>query len=272
MEATSAARPALPEANQLGTAARVRLAQELAQLPLVGSAAFLRTLQGAGEADAISSGTLVHMLRQAVARRDEAAARELFVLILRRVAGVNTAWARRIARRMWSRSAEARRAIEEELQQELTLHLWEQLAFQSAETWELFFRRSLDYAQRHVATGYMTRNGYWRDPEVAQPTRGLAILLSQLTAYATDEADGLGVADGAQQAQLQAAELADLRTLVANLPSRERIAVILRFWLQADEREIAEALGNVSTRTVRNVLGRAYALLRARYTGEGGRE
>jgi DNA-directed RNA polymerase specialized sigma24 family protein len=105
---------------------------------------------------------------------------------------------------------------------------------------------------------------------VAQPTRGLAILLSQLPSYASD--DGLGITDGTQQTQLLTAELADLRLLVANLPAKERIAVILRFWRQADEREIAEALGGVSTRTVRNILRRAYTVLRARYAGEGGDE
>lgn len=46
--------------------------------------------------------------------------------------------------------------------------------------------------------------------------------------------------------------------------------MILRFWRQADEREIAEALGGVTTRTVRNILRRAYTLLRERYAGEGG--
>jgi RNA polymerase sigma factor (sigma-70 family) len=68
---------------------------------------------------------------------------------------------------------------------------------------------------------------------------------------------------------LLAAELAELRLLVANLPPRERIAVILRFWQQADEREVAEVLWGITTRTVRNILRRAYTRLRARYASEG---
>lgn len=270
MEATSTAHLELPQTDQLIATARTRLDQELAQLPPLASPAFWRALQGTSDAGTVSPGALVHILREAVARRDQPTARELFILILLRVATANAAWARRTAQRIWSVPAEIRRTIEEDLEQELTLHLWEQLALRAAETWEIFFRRSLDYAQRHVATAYMVRNGYWRDPQAAQPARGLAILLSQLALKMPEVSSG--GSDGAQQLQMHTAELADLRLLVANLPAKERIAVILRFWQQADEREIAEALGGVTTRTVRNILRRAYTLLRARYAGEGGYE
>ena len=63
------------------------------------------------------------------------------------------------------------------------------------------------------------------------------------------------------------AELADLRTLVERLPERERVAVVLRFWAGAGEDTIAQALGGVTARTVRNTLKRAYARLRAWYVG-----
>jgi DNA-directed RNA polymerase specialized sigma24 family protein len=270
MEAASTMRLEPPQTGQLIAAARARLNQELAQLPPLDSPAFWRTLQGDRGDWIASPGALVHVLRETVSRQDEAASRELFILILRCVAAANAAWAQRAARRVWSVPAEVRRAIEEDLEQEITLHLWERLALRTAETWELFFRRSLDYAQRHVATAYMVRNGYWRDPQAAQPTRGLAILLFQLALRAPDA--GSGGSDGTQQIQLHTAELADLRRLVINLPDRERIAVSLRFWQRADEREIAEALGGITTRTVRNILRRAYTLLRARYAGEGGCE
>jgi DNA-directed RNA polymerase specialized sigma24 family protein len=270
MEAASEVRQGLPQAAQLLNTARARLDAELAALPRLSGEALVQALHGEGGAGAASPGALVHLLRRAVSRRDEATAREIFILILRRTASANGAWARRTARLAWGVSLETCRTIEEDLHQELTLHLWEHLALRSSETWELFFRRALDYAQRHVATAYMTRNGYWRDPQTARPTRGLALVLSQLAPFEPGETRG--IADSAQQAQLFAAELSDLRRLVANLPARERIAVILRFWGQADEGEIAEALGGVTTRTVRNVLRRAYALLRVRYAGEGGCE
>lgn len=64
------------------------------------------------------------------------------------------------------------------------------------------------------------------------------------------------------------AELSDLRALIARLPERERLAVVMRFWQQADESEIAEALGGVTTRAVRYTLRRAYNRLRAWYGDE----
>lgn len=42
----------------------------------------------------------------------------------------------------------------------------------------------------------------------------------------------------------------------------------MRYWQQASETEIAEALGGVTTRAVRYILRRAYGRLRAWYTGE----
>ena len=40
-----------------------------------------------------------------------------------------------------------------------------------------------------------------------------------------------------------AAELADLRELVARLPKRQRAVVIMRYWQDAQERDIAASLG-----------------------------
>jgi hypothetical protein len=161
MEAASAVHPAHSQSGQLVAAARARLDQELAQLPPLGSTAFGHALQDNGEMGTVSPGALVHILRQAVSQGDQTASRELFILILRRVAATNAALARRTVQRVWSVPAEVRRTIEEDLQQELTLHLWEQLALHAFETWEIFFHRALDYA---LATSYLVRNGYWHDP------------------------------------------------------------------------------------------------------------
>jgi RNA polymerase sigma factor (sigma-70 family) len=63
-----------------------------------------------------------------------------------------------------------------------------------------------------------------------------------------------------------AAELADLRALVERLPKRQRAVVIMRYWQDARENEIAATLG-VTPRAVRAMLTRAYAKLRAAYEG-----
>lgn len=108
--------------------------------------------------------------------------------MLHRVATANTAWTRRTASRAWSVPVETRRGVEEDLQQDLALHLWEQFALRGSETWEIFFHRALQYAQRHVATAYMIRNGYWHAPQSARPSRGRAALLSQLASYLPEPA------------------------------------------------------------------------------------
>ncbi len=61
------------------------------------------------------------------------------------------------------------------------------------------------------------------------------------------------------------AELSDLRELVRRLPVRPRMAIVLRYWQDATEGEIAEALGGVTTRTVRNYLRQGHTLLRGWY-------
>src|SRR6185437_5381975 len=66
-----------------------------------------------------------------------------------------------------------------------------------------------------------------------------------------------------------AADLADLRGYVEQLPPRERAAVVMRYWQRAREHEIADALG-VTARTVRNLLQRANAQLYALYTRPDG--
>jgi DNA-directed RNA polymerase specialized sigma24 family protein len=138
--------------------------------------------------------------------------------------------------------------LQEELRQELALRLWDQIAVQSAPAWELFFYQSLIFAERHTATALMQQRGYW-----------LARAGEQLpeTAAWSLPADGASPYSGA--------ELADLRRLVQQLPGRLRAAILLRYWHDATEAEIATALGGISTRTVRNYLRQGYTLLRLWY-------
>jgi DNA-directed RNA polymerase specialized sigma24 family protein len=247
--------------------ARARLAAELAQLPPWKSAVLWERLRAA-EPAAVSLGAHVGFLRLAVRQRDLPAAQELFVILLERIERMNRRWAARIVTLAPARRGAGASPSGEDLRQELTLHLWQQIALRADEAWELYFASALAYAQRHAATAYMERNGFWAAASSATPMRGPALLLSRLAAYrAEDGANG----DPPMEAlladprdPLTAADLADLRDLVDALPRRERDAVVSRFWIGASERDIALALC-VTTRTVRNLLARAYARLRAAY-------
>jgi len=286
--------------------ARARLARELRSLPPWGSPALRARLlapptprerPGAAQADdgspseapeqpsSVSSGALVHAIRRAQRLGATQLTADLFVALLERIEGVSRQWARRAVASARVDAADAS-AVREDLRQELTLRLWEHIGRGDGEAWELFFQRALAFEQRHVATLFLTRQGYQHNPRSQTPARGASILLSRLTSVGAGEtaptrtpASSLRAAiglhnngsslDPAEIADAHddftAADLADLRWLVARLPNRERFAVTLRFWYGASEAEISAALGGVSTRTVRNVLARAYARLRGEY-------
>ena len=65
---------------------------------------------------------------------------------------------------------------------------------------------------------------------------------------------------------LMAAELADVRPLVMRLPPKERAALVLRYWQDMRERDIAGALG-CTERNVRLLLHQARQRLGAWYEG-----
>lgn len=255
-------------AAELVRLARARLAAELEPLapwdtPLLWARLRARTPQ-----QALSLGALVHCIRLAARAGDQRAVRELFVRLLERIELLNARWARRIVARTAGLSGAAGEQVREDLRQELTLRLWEHVVVRDGESWELFFQRSLDYAQRHTADALMRQRGYWRATVGAHGERPRLVpaFLVSLERTSDDDAPAAeidAVTDSADQ--FTAADLADLRALVARLPAHERVAVVLRYWDAASEAEIARALGGVTTRTVRNYLRRACERLRGWY-------
>ena len=261
-----AAAALLPPPETLVALARRRLDDELRALPSLTTPAGLRALLADGGVNC-SFGALAHAIRAATRAGRMVEARDLFMALLRRSDGLNRRW---VAATLWPLplSAEERHERAQDLAQELILYLWEQLARRDDPAWELFFQRALDFAQSHVASTYLRRQGLRADPRARLPERGLAIVFSRLM---TSDASGEESAEPPALASIAAftqAELADLRALVTRLPPRERLAIVMRFWQQASEAEIALALGGVSARAVRYTLTRAYNRLRAWYAGD----
>ena len=249
------------EAHQPGeliALARARRAFELGRLPGWGAALTplawqrLRAREGG-----VSSGTLVAILRHAVRQRQMAVTREAFVLLLARIEAANGFWARQTARRLGGIAPEAMRMAEEDLAQELTLHLWEELALREGEGWELFFRRAMAFARAHVARRYLERHGY-------RPGQRLVLFFSEIAPSDDDAANADALPLREPRDPFTAADLADLRGYVEQLPPRERTVVVMRYWQRAREHEIAAALA-VTSRTVRNLLRKAHARLYALY-------
>jgi len=243
--------------GELIALARARRSFELGRLPGWGAALTplawqrLRAREGG-----VSSGTLVAILRHAVRQRQMTVTREVFVVLLARIEAANGFWARQTVRRLVGITPEAVRMAEEDLVQELTLHLWEELALREGEGWELFFRRALTFARAHVARRYLERHGY-------RSGQRLVLFFSEI-AMSDDDAAADGPPLPEPRDPFTAADLADLRGYVEQLPPRERAAVVMRYWQRAREHEIAAALG-VTSRTVRNLLHKAHTRLYALY-------
>ncbi|MGE5333731.1 MAG: hypothetical protein ACM3N4_03450, partial [Nitrososphaerota archaeon] len=222
--------------------ARARRAFELGRLPGWGTTLTPSLWQRLREREGgVSSGTLVALLRHAMRQRHVTVTKEVFLLLLERTEAANAFWARHVVagiRDIGSLSPETAQMMREDLRQELTLHLWEELALRDREGWELFFRRSLVFARAHVARRYLARHGY-------RPGQHLVLFFADIAARTARSAsdsvsDGDGVPDEPQitlHDPLAASDLADLRGYVEQLPPRERAAVVMRYWQQAREPE-----------------------------------
>ncbi len=255
-----------PSADQLVALARERLNRELHALPPPGSVARRAALYS-GRTPDVSFGALTHAIRTAMRSGQEAEAHSLFVVLLRRIESLNRRW---LASVLWSLPTRApeRREWTQDLAQELTLLLWKEIGLRDNEAWELFFQRALAYAQGHVASAYLQRQGLRINPRAKRPERGPALVFSRLLEQSDERDKEEEIVDDGSAPLFARADLADLRALVVRLPSRERLAVVMRYWQQAPEAEIAEALGGVTTRAVRYILRRAHNRLRAWYAGE----
>lgn len=245
--------------------ARARLAGELRALkPLEPATLRVRLLRSEPDTS-VSRGALTHYIRQAVDDRRQADAQALFLTLTRRIEGLTRQWVRRtVLGAGLTLTPDEWREHASDLTQELILRLWDAIACGDDEAWELFFGRALAFAQGHIAEAWLRRVR----PRVGGSLAPPPVALSRLVDGAEGDEALLAVASTvAVVDQMPASELADLRDLVGRLPERERLAVVLRFWVGASENAIAEALGGVTTRTVRYTLKRAYARLRAWYDG-----
>lgn len=251
--------------RELVALARARLAEELLTLePL--SPAELRVRLLKIEPDiSVSRGALVHAIRLAVAEGRQADAQTMFLALTRRIDGLTRQWIRRtVLSAGLTLAADEWREHASDLAQEQTLRLWDVITRGEDEAWELFFGRALAFAQGHITSAWLRRVRPRRGGRAIAPPAALSWLLDSGGEPEEGQYTLVSMPGGGDQLSL--AELADLRELVERLPKRERLAVVLRFWANAGEDTIAEALGGVTTRTVRNTLTRAYARLRAWYS------
>jgi len=246
-----------PPAADLVEQSRQRLAAELEKWPPVESPLLWAELRS--RLSPPSPGARVHYIRVARTQGRHRLARDLFVGLLEEIEASCASWARRCVGRTLVIPGSERERLREELRQELALRLWDEVGLGKKPGWELFFTRALTFAEQHVASSLMQQRGYWPTNDRAEPQRSANRLLIhlQLEERADRQASPINL--------FSSAELADLRELVRRLPVRPRTAIVLRYWQDATEGEIAQALGGVTTRTVRNYLRQGHVLLRGWY-------
>jgi hypothetical protein len=247
-----------PPAADLVEQARQRLAAELEEWPPVDSPLLWAELRSR-PSPPLSPGARIHYIRVARTQGRHRLARDLFVGLLEEIETSCAAWARRCVGRTVVIPGNERERLREELRQELALRLWDEVGLGKKLGWELFFPRALTFAEQHVASSLMQQRGYWPTNNKAQPQCSANRLLIhlQLEERADRQASPMNL--------FSSADLCDLRELVRRLPVRPRTAIVLRYWQDATEGEIAQALGGVTTRTVRNYLRQGHALLRGWY-------
>jgi RNA polymerase sigma factor (sigma-70 family) len=246
-----------PSGAELVALARARLADELRALDALGEAALWQRLIQLTPQPVVSRGALVHYIRRALEAGEATEAEALFIALTLRIEGLTQQWIRRTVISAGLALAVADwREYAADLAQEHTLRLWSAVIRVEGAAWELFFGRALAYMQRHIADTWRRRTR----PHTMPISLG-TFLTSE------DEQTESALSAPEQLDELSQVELSDLRALVARLPERERLVIVLRYWAGANEDVIAEALGGVTTRTVRGLLTRAYALLRAAYSG-----
>lgn len=114
--------------------ARARRSFELGRLPGRGAPLTLQTWQRLrGCEGRLSSGTLVAIMRAARQQGQIAVTKNIFLVLLQRIEVGNTFWARRAVGRLAEVVPDLERALQEDLRQELTLHLWEEMALRDGE-------------------------------------------------------------------------------------------------------------------------------------------
>jgi RNA polymerase sigma factor (sigma-70 family) len=197
--------------------------------------------------DTVTPEHRVRQIRAALDSGDRAAAERHFAALLEVSTPSTERWLRHVVAVTPALHNASAYPVRDDLRQELALFLWDHIAARHEVAWEHTYWRALLYGQKHVATGYMHRAGYWTTAGVTQGWRGVAIPLSEYDLGERLEAPDV----------VSAAESAgDLHAALMRLPARMRAAVVLRYWRGMGRRDIASALG-CHERTVQTLLRQA---------------
>lgn len=239
-----------------------------AALPAPGTPGYWPALAGTqGEAPPLEALVRCYREREAAGAGDDAM--RIYDLVLGRSQRSTQFWARKIARHV---PDHARRALEEQLEQECDVELWRVMRDAGQAFILVNFDHMLQCIQEHVAHAVMEQEGYWKRRGVSTPKRVPRTLIDSADRPPRDAEDpdaaALPVADERAGMAFEWVELAaDVDSLLAPLSPQDRALVHDLFWRGLTQDEIAAKLG-VTDRTVRNHQTRILATLRRLLAGE----
>ncbi len=211
---------------------------------------------------------LVIYVRCASQEGDWVARNQLLEIILWRLQDENEMWVKKVLKRIVLHSEE-RRVLIIDLYADLCEGLIRALIDPSKQFWEQNFLHCLRFERQHIYRTFMMREGRWFERLRTQSRRVPRTMLASLEQKsAASDSILLNLEDAQAAQQLLLVEQDDLLQSLLGLPEHLRSVVLLVFWKECSEKEIAQLLG-VSDRTVRNRLRKSLAVLRTQLQGAG---
>lgn len=198
---------------------------------------------------------LVRCVRACPSPAQTSKQRRLIEVIIRRAQYENEAWARGVLSHLALHEDE-RRMLNADLCADLYEAIVRALLDPERRFWEEHFHHCLRYERQHIFRAFMMREGRWRDRDAERGSR-----IPRPALLDNGEEAQIEVEDACAEHMLRSVETSALLSLVQVLPRHLRMILLLLFWQERTEREVACTLG-ITDRTVRNRKRQALEQLR----------
>lgn len=206
---------------------------------------------------------LVKIVRCAICQNDSTVRARVVECIMRRIITMNEKWSFYILKPLALPYYEYQ-SLAYDLCAELYLAVIRALFDPERVFWEENFRHCLEFEKKHVYRSLLVREGRWHD-KLQRPgnriPRSLMASLDQLAYCVNNCVYTRDVEDEQAQVRLHAIEQDDLLQYILRLPERLKMVILLLFWEERSEKEVAELL-RITARAVRYRLRTALQCLR----------
>jgi len=229
---------------------RTELEAQFHALPSAGTTNYWRIIEDSDTQQAIPLEVLARCFRERNGVGSRADAERVFNVICRLIQPRVRHWAGWIANQ--ARSG-MKPQLQEDLEQECYLKLWEELASDGPTFLLEHFPFALNRLHQHIAHDVMERIGEWQRREVGTPMRIPNHHIESLQKepeYEGDVSLAVQISDPSAQDAFDQADLSDLLDLVHTLPIEQRVIILDHFWDGRTQAETAAKLG-ISDRMVR---------------------